>query len=149
MASERILDKIAVPRKPLRITTRAGIMQAALEDGRQAMLRGIAQAFGILALCLASSAFAQSGAPILNMGGDLVPAPDGYEAVTGKYVTAKPTDLYISPFVWAGKVMGVHLNAGAPVEVLARAKGYDWLIVGKNGMPLGYIPSAALSPAKQ
>jgi hypothetical protein len=111
------------------------------------MLRGLTSALGLLTLVFASSAFAQGTAPNLSMGEDLVPAPYGYEAVTGKYVTAKPTDLYISPYVWGGKVMGVHLNAGQPVEVLARAKGYDWLIVGKNGMPLGYIPQTALSAA--
>jgi len=112
------------------------------------MLRGVTSALGLLNLVFASSVFAQGAAPNLSMGEDLVPAPYGYEAVTGRYVTAKPTDLYISPYVWGGKVMGAHLNAGQPVEVLARAKGYDWLIVGKNGMPMGYVPQAALSPAK-
>lgn len=111
------------------------------------MLR-VTSAIGVLALFLALPALGQGGAPNLSMGEDLVPAPYGYEAVTGKFVTAKPTDVYISPYVWAGKVMGVHLNAGQPVEVLARAKGYDWLIVGKNGMPMGYVPQTALSPAK-
>jgi len=112
------------------------------------MVRGVTSALGLLTLCFASSVLAQGVAPNLNMGDDLVPAPYGYEAVTGKYITAKPTDVYISPYVWAGKVTGVHLNAGVPVEVLARAKGYDWLIVGKNGMPMGYVPQTALSPAK-
>jgi len=111
-------------------------------------LRGITSVLGVLALCFASSAFAQGAAPNLNMGDGLVPAPYGYEAATGKYVTAKATDLYISPYIWAGKVMGAHLIAGQPVEVLAKAKDYDWLIVGKNGMPLGYVPQSALSLAK-
>lgn len=112
------------------------------------MLRGVTSAIGILTLSLASAAYAQGAAPNLNMGEDLVPAPYGYEAVTGKYVTAKPTDVYISPYVWAGKVVSVHLNAGQPVEILAKAKGYDWLIVGKNGMPMGYVPQTALTPAR-
>src|SRR4029077_21195040 len=79
---------------------------------------------------------------------DLVPAPDGYEIVTAKYVTAKPTDLYISPFLWAGKVMGVRLSAGQQIEVLAKPKGYDWLLVGKNGAGIGYVPMSVLSPIK-
>lgn len=112
------------------------------------MLRGVTSALGVFAVCFASAVFAQGAPPNLSMGDDLVPAPYGYEAVAGKYVTAKATDIYISPFIWAGKVMGAHLNAGQPVEVLARAKGYDWLIVGKNGTPLGYVPQAALAPAK-
>jgi len=112
------------------------------------MVRGVTSTIGILTLFLASTALAQGAAPNLNMGEDLVPAPYGYEAVTGKYVTAKPTDVYISPYVWAGKVTSMHFNAGQPVEILAKAKGYDWLIVGKNGMPVGYVPETALSPAK-
>jgi hypothetical protein len=111
-------------------------------------LRRVTLILALLAPSFASPGFAQGAAPNLSMGEDLVPAPYGYEAVTGKYVTAKPTDVYISPYTWAGKVMGVHLNAGVPVEILARAKGYDWLIVGKNGTPVGYVPQTALSPAK-
>jgi hypothetical protein len=144
----RILTKIFASRKRLPITMRAGIIEAALGHDGIAVLRGVTSALGLLTLVFASSVFAQGSAPNLSMGEDLVPAPYGYEAVTGKYVTTKPTDVYISPYIWAGKVMGVHLNAGVPVEVLARAKGYDWLIVGKNGMPMGYIPQAVLSPAK-
>ena len=79
---------------------------------------------------------------------DLVPAPDGYEMVTAKYVAAKQTDLYISPFLWAGKVMGVQLSAGQQIEVLAKPKGYDWLLVGKKGAGIGYVPMSALSPVK-
>ena len=112
------------------------------------LLRGVSSTLGVLALCLTSSVFAQGAAPNLNMGENLVPAPYGYEAVTGRYVAAKSTDVYISPYIWGGKVMGAHLNAGQPVEILAKAKDYDWLIVGKNGMPLGYVPQAALSSAK-
>jgi hypothetical protein len=95
-------------------------------------------------------AFAQpAGATGIRLADDVVPAPDGYEMVTAKYIAAKPTDLYISPFIWAGKALGVHLNAGQPVEVLAKAKGYDWLVVGKNGTGIGYVPISALSPAKE
>ena len=85
----------------------------------------------------------------IRLADDVVPAPDGYEAVTAKYIVAKPTDIYISPFIWGGKVLGIHVNAGQPVEVLARPKGYDWLLVGKNGEGIGYVPISVLSPAKQ
>ena len=112
------------------------------------MSRRVTSTLAVLTLCLAVPVFAQGAEPNLTMGADLVPAPFGYEAAPGKYVTAKATDLYISPYIWGGKVMGAHLNAGQPVEVLAKAKDYDWLIVGRNGMPLGYVPQTALSPAK-
>jgi hypothetical protein len=96
------------------------------------------------------SAFAQQArANGIRLADDVVPAPDGYEMVTVKYTTAISTDLYISPFFWAGKVLGIHLNAGQPVDVLAKPKGYDWLLVGKNGTGIGYVPISVLSPAKQ
>jgi hypothetical protein len=79
---------------------------------------------------------------------DLVPAPEGYETVTAKYVTARPTDLYIGPFLWAGTVIGIRLTAGQQIEVLAKPKGYDWLLVGKNGAGIGYVPISVLSPVR-
>ena len=94
-------------------------------------------------------ALAQPASPNgIPLAEDLVPAPNGYEMVTAKYVTAKPTDLYISPFLWAGKVTGVQLSAGQQMEVLAKPKGYDWLLVGKNGAGIGYVPISVLSPVK-
>jgi hypothetical protein len=84
----------------------------------------------------------------IHLSDDIVPAPDGFEAAKGKYVTAKPTDVYISPFIWAGKVIGLHLNAGQPVEVLAKLKGYDWLLIGRGGEGIGYVPISALSSVK-
>ena len=113
-------------------------------------LRGMAGAAVVIAALLAVPAFAQpAGGNAIRLPDDLVPAPDGYETVTVKYVTARPTDLYISPFIWAGKVMGAHLNTGQPVEILAKPKGYDWLLVGRNGTAIGYVPISMLSPAKQ
>ena len=84
----------------------------------------------------------------IRLAEDVVPAPDGYETVTAKYVTARQTDLYISPFLWAGKVFGVQLKAGQQVEVLAKPKGYDWLLVGKDGAGIGYVPISVLSQAR-
>lgn len=85
----------------------------------------------------------------IRLGEEVVPAPQGYERVTAKYVAARPTDLYISPFIWGGKVVGAQLKAGQPVEVLAKPKGYDWLLVGKNGAGIGYVPLSVLAPAKE
>ena len=88
------------------------------------------------------------GSDGIRLANDVVPAPDGYEMVTAKYIAAGQTDVYISPFIWGGKVLGVHLNAGQQVEVLAKPKGYDWLLVGKNGAGIGYVPISVLSPAR-
>jgi hypothetical protein len=95
-----------------------------------------------------SAAFARPASMNVRLANDVVPAPDGYEAVSAKYIAAKPTDIYISPFIWAGKVIGAHLNAGQPVDVLAKPKGYNWLLIGKNGEGIGYVPISVLSVAK-
>ena len=102
-----------------------------------------------LVLSVPFHALAQPASPNgIPLAEDLVPAPEGYEMVTAKYITTKPTDLYISPFLWAGKVMGVQLSAGQQVEILAKPKGYNWLLVGKNGAGIGYVPISVLSPVK-
>jgi hypothetical protein len=95
-------------------------------------------------------AFAQrGGSNDVRLASDVVPAPDGFEAASTKYVAARATDIYISPFIWGGKVKGVHFDAGQPIEILARPKGYDWLLVGKDGTGIGYVPFSILSQAKR
>jgi hypothetical protein len=95
------------------------------------------------------AALAQSSAVTAPpLAEDVVPAPDGYDPVSAKYSTARATDIYISPFIWGGKVKGVHFSAGQPIDILARPKGYDWLLVGKNGTGIGYVPVANVTPAK-
>ena len=85
----------------------------------------------------------------IPLAGDVVPAPDGFVAVGPKYVTTRATDLYISPFLWAGKVRDIHLAAGQAVEVLGQPKGYDWLLIGKNGTGVGYLPRSVLAEAQR
>jgi hypothetical protein len=102
----------------------------------------------LMAIAPPATAAQAANAGAIRLEDDVVPAPDGYEPVATKYVTAKPTDLYISFFIWGGKVRNVHLDAGQAVEVLARPKGYDWLLVGKNGEGIGYVPLSALAPAR-
>jgi hypothetical protein len=106
-------------------------------------------AVAVATACFVGPLFAQtSTSNAVRLSDDIVPAPDGFESVTGNYVTVKATDVYISPFVWAGKVAGLHFNAGQPVEVLAKLKGYDWLLIGNRGEGIGYVPISALAPAK-
>jgi hypothetical protein len=80
--------------------------------------------------------------------GDLIPAPFGYEAITGLYIAAHATPVFISPYVWAGKVHDAQLQKNQPVQILAKVRDYDWLLVGVNGIPLGYVPLAAVSGVK-
>jgi hypothetical protein len=100
------------------------------------------------ALCPIASNAQPANLNAIHLSNDIVPAPDGFEPATGKYVTRKATDIYISPFIWAGKVARVHLNAGQPVEILAKLRGYDWLLVGNKGEGIGYVPMSMLAAAK-
>jgi len=39
------------------------------------------------------------------------------------------------------------LKRGDRVEALAKVKGYDWILVGKGGVGVGYVAISMLSPA--
>ena len=100
--------------------------------------------------------FALFGRPVLaaeaarvlddvRLADDLVPAPFGYEPVTSQYVVNEPTPLYISPYIYPGTVNNIKLQPGTAVEILGKAKGYDWILVGKNGVGIGYLPMSRLN----
>jgi hypothetical protein len=105
--------------------------------------------------------FAMLGAPLLataalaaapdgiRLANNVVPAPFGYEAVTTQYVVAEPTPLYVSPYIYPGTVTNDTLKPGQTVNSLAKAKGYDWILAGKDGIGIGYIPISRLTPAKR
>jgi hypothetical protein len=112
----------------------------------RAMMFGIIGA-ALVAAKVASAAEASAGA--VRLANDVVPAPFGYETITTKYVVAEPTPLYISPYIYPGSVNNTKLKPGEAVEILAKAKGYDWILVGKNGIGIGYIPISRLAPAKR
>src|SRR5262252_2876124 len=98
----------------------------------------------------AAIAFALLSQPILaapapsaeniRLADDVVPAPFGYESVTTRYVVAEPTPIYVSPYVFPGTINNTNLPRGAAVEVLAKVKDYDWVLVGRNGVGIGYLP---------
>ena len=84
----------------------------------------------------------------MPLPGDLVPAPFGYEAISGNYAAAHASNVYISPYIWAGKVLGVEIQANQPIQVLAKAKDFNWLLIGTKGVPLGYLPMSAVAQLK-
>ena len=98
----------------------------------------------------ATLAFAAATAPDnIRLANDVVPAPFGYEAVTTQYVVAEPTPLYVSPYIFPGTVNNEKLRPGQAVDILAKAKGYDWILVGQNGIGIGYIPISRLTAVKR
>jgi len=85
----------------------------------------------------------------VRLSDDIVPAPFGYESLTVKYVVAEETPIYFSPYVYPGTVNNEKLKIGQAVDALAKVKDYDWILIGKNGVGIGYIPISRLTPAKR
>ena len=119
-------------------------MIAQSRSSLRAMLAGIVWAASVAA----KTALAAASTDAIRVANDVVPAPFGYETVSTKYVVAETTPLYISPYIYPGTVNNAKLMPGQAVETLAKAKGYDWILVGKNGVGIGYIPISRLAPAK-
>jgi hypothetical protein len=75
----------------------------------------------------------------------VVKAP-GYETPGTSYIVANATDVYGDHSFYGTKVMG-ELKRGEHVDVLAKVKGWEWVLVGKNGTGIGYVSISMLSPA--
>ena len=93
--------------------------------------------------------FAAASTDAIRLADNVVPAPFGYETTTTRYVVAEPTRLYVSPYIYPGTVNNETLEPGQTVDILAKAKGYDWILVGRNGIGVGYIPISRLTAANK
>jgi hypothetical protein len=71
---------------------------------------------------------------------------EGYETPATTYVVANSTNIYSDHSLVGDKVAGF-LKRGDRVEVLAKVKGWDWALVGKDGTGIGYVSISMLSPA--
>ena len=108
--------------------------------------------FGIVGNSIIAATVALAAASVpddIRLANNIVPAPFGYESAATQYVVAEATPLYISPYVFPGTVNKDTLKPGQAVEALAKAKAYDWILVGKDGIGIGYIPISRLTPAKR
>jgi uncharacterized protein YgiM (DUF1202 family) len=70
----------------------------------------------------------------------------GYETPTTTYIVANSTNVYSGPSLVDTKVTG-QLKRGDHVDVLAKVKGWEWVLVGKDGTGIGYVTISMLSPA--
>ena len=70
----------------------------------------------------------------------------GYETPPTTYIVANSTNVYSGPSLVDTKVTG-QLKRGDHVEVLAKVKGWEWALVGKDGTGIGYVTISMLSPA--
>jgi uncharacterized protein YgiM (DUF1202 family) len=70
----------------------------------------------------------------------------GYETPTTTYIVANSTNVYSGPSLVDTKVTD-QLKRGDHVDVLAKVKGWEWVLVGKDGIGIGYVTISMLSPA--
>lgn len=69
----------------------------------------------------------------------------GYETIDTKYVVANGTSIY-SDHAFHSMPLGSELKRGDRIDVLAKVKGWDWVLVGKEGTGIGYVSISMLSP---
>jgi len=115
-------------------------------------MRNWLQAFGAMAVCAAVGVGAALAADIpaasLKFGNGVEKTKQGYETPAAMYIVANPTNVFSNHFYYGSKVTG-ELKRGDRVEALAKVKGYEWVLVGKAGTGIGYVPISMLSPADQ
>jgi hypothetical protein len=75
-----------------------------------------------------------------------VVAAAAYESPPTNYVVANPTSVYNDLSFSGTKVTG-ELARGEHVNAIAKVKGWEWLLVGKDGIGIGYVAISMLSPA--
>jgi hypothetical protein len=69
----------------------------------------------------------------------------GYETIDTKYIVAIGTSIY-SDHAFHSMPVGSELKRGERVDVLAKVKGWEWVLVGKEGAGIGYVSISMLSP---
>jgi uncharacterized protein YgiM (DUF1202 family) len=82
----------------------------------------------------------------LKLAPDVVKAVEGYETPATTYIVANSTNVYSGHSFYDTKVTG-ELKRGDHVDVLAKVKGWEWVLVGKDGTGIGYVTISMLSPA--
>lgn len=104
---------------------------------------------GVLACAMtATIALAQaapSAAPAPRLAPDVKPQA-GYERVTERFVLANPTQIY-SDILVTSPATGELTSLGKPVTPIAKVKDWDWYLVGRDGVGIGYISRGVLAPA--
>ena len=69
----------------------------------------------------------------------------GYESIDTKYIVAIGTSIY-SDHAFHSMPVGRELKRGDRVDVLAKVKGWEWVLVVKDGTGIGYVSISMLSP---
>jgi hypothetical protein len=109
----------------------------------------IKMAFGAMAFALlanTSASAANTPAESLKLAPGVVKAP-AYETPTAaSYIVANSTNIFSDHAFYGTNVTG-ELKRGEKPEVLAKVKGWEWVLIGKQGTGIGYVATSMLSPA--
>lgn len=106
-----------------------------------AVTAAVTAAFINIAAALAADVSADN----LKFAPDVVKA-EGYETPATTYIVANGTNIYSDHSFSSAPVAG-ELKRGDHVDILAKVKGWDWVLVGKDGSGIGYVSISMLSPA--
>lgn len=107
---------------------------------------GVSFAFAASVSLAGAASAADIPADSLKLAPGVVKAMEGYETPPATYIDANPTDVYNDHYFYNTKVTGA-LKRGDKVDVLAKVKGWDWVLVGRNGTGIGYVAISMLSPS--
>ena len=113
----------------------------------RARMKAIKVASGglVLALFQYGAIGAEIPTDALKFAAGVVKAPD-YETPPAKsYIVANATNIFSDHALYGTNVTG-QLKLGEKVEALAKVKGWDWMLVGKEGTGIGYVPMSMLAP---
>jgi hypothetical protein len=103
---------------------------------------------GMFAIALTNTAAvaADISPDSLKLAPGVVKAAEGYETPATTYIVANGTNVYSGHSFYDTKVTG-ELKRGDHVDVLAKVKGWEWVLVAKGGIGIGYVSISMLSPA--
>ena len=99
-----------------------------------------------IALYNAVAAAADMSPDSLKLAPGIMKAAEGYETPPTTYIVANGTNVYSGHSFYDTKLTG-ELKRGDHVDVLAKVKGWEWVLVGKDGTGIGYVSISMLSPA--
>lgn len=109
----------------------------------------INMAIGAMAFALfANSSASAADIPVdsLKFAPGVVKA-SGYETPPApSYIVANSTNIFSNHAFYGTNVTG-ELKRGEKPEVLAKVKGWQWVLIGNQGTGIGYVATSMLSPA--
>ena len=80
-----------------------------------------------------------------NLSGDIVPA--NYSRIDQTFVANRTVNLRAAPTTNSGRVGS--LRAGERFQALANVRGSEWILVGQNGVGVGYVHAGYVQPNSQ